>query len=211
MHGAKKPQAMRLEFIQHPQDGNSDAAVHFVLAPSYVTYNAATIQRVQEFFRTEEVRIMSCAEFSLYRVTLCWRMLKRLLMQPSFCKHRSSSQWSRVPPAKPPLQSDSLPVGDIMQVMDFSALGAQAVAQVERAQRAAREQLIAAMNQRPKLSLKLELEGPKIAIPVPEADPQGGSFHWRPILPCSCSTSLNLCNRPSIMASDCYRKSPSNI
>ena len=74
-----------------------------------------------------------------------------------------------------------------MQVMDFTALGAQAVAQVERAQRAAREQLIAAMNQRPKLSLKLELEGPKIAIPVPEADPQGGSFHWRPVLPCSCS------------------------
>ena len=27
----------------------------FVLAPSYVTYNAATIQHVQEFFRTEEV------------------------------------------------------------------------------------------------------------------------------------------------------------
>ena len=61
MHGAKKPQAMRLEFIQHPQDGSSDAAVHFVLAPSYVTYNAATIQRVQEFFRTEEARTVSCA------------------------------------------------------------------------------------------------------------------------------------------------------
>ena len=60
-----------------------------------------------------------------------------------------------------------------MQVMDFSALGAQAVAQVERAQRAAREQLMAAMNQRPKLSLKLELEGPKIAIPVPATDTQG--------------------------------------
>ncbi len=60
-----------------------------------------------------------------------------------------------------------------MQVMDFSALGAQAVAQVERAQRAAREQLVAAMNQRPKLSLKLELEGPKIAIPVHATDSQG--------------------------------------
>ena len=60
-----------------------------------------------------------------------------------------------------------------LQVMDFSALGAQAVAQVERAQRAAREQLIAAMNQRPKLSLKLELEGPKIAIPVHATDSQG--------------------------------------
>ena len=46
---------MRLEYIQHPQDETSDAAVHFVLAPSYVTYNAATIQHVQEFFKTEEV------------------------------------------------------------------------------------------------------------------------------------------------------------
>ena len=60
-----------------------------------------------------------------------------------------------------------------MQVMDFSALGAQAVAQVERAQRAAREQVMAAMNQRPKLSLKLQLEGPKIAVPVPASGSQG--------------------------------------
>ena len=60
-----------------------------------------------------------------------------------------------------------------LQVMDFSALGAQAIAQVERAQRAARDQLVAAMNQRPKLSLKLDLEGPKIAVPVPAADGQG--------------------------------------
>ena len=46
---------MRLEYIQHPQDESSDAAVHLVLAPSYVTYNAVTIQHVQEFFKTEEV------------------------------------------------------------------------------------------------------------------------------------------------------------
>ena len=52
---ADKPKAMRLEYTQHPQDESSDAAVHFVLAPSYVTYNAATIQHVQEFFKTEEV------------------------------------------------------------------------------------------------------------------------------------------------------------
>lgn len=93
-----------------------------------------------------------------------------------------------------------------MQVMDFSALGAQAVAQVERAQRAAREQLMAAMNQRPKLSLKLELEGPKIAIPVPATDTQGTqtlashataegwvSLHWQSPSRCleaSCLTVL---------------------
>ncbi len=52
-------------------------------------------------------------------------------------------------------------------------MGAQAIARVERAQRAARDQLIAAMNQRPKLSLKLELEGPKIAIPVSKDKSEG--------------------------------------
>ena len=59
------------------------------------------------------------------------------------------------------------------QILDFSALGAQAIAQVERAQRAARDQLVAAMNHRPKLSVKLELVGPKVAIPVPRSDFEG--------------------------------------
>lgn len=61
----------------------------------------------------------------------------------------------------------------LLQVLDFSALGAQAIAQVERAQRAARDQLVAAMNHRPKLSVKLELVGPKVAIPVPKSDTEG--------------------------------------
>ena len=86
--------------------------------------------------------------------------------------------------------------------MDFSALGAQAVAQVERAQRAARDQLVAAMNQRPKLSLKLDLEGPKIAVPVPATDGQGNvpsercmhlliqfSFACYKVLCCQCYPS----------------------
>lgn len=58
-------------------------------------------------------------------------------------------------------------------MLDFSALGAQAIAQVERAQRAARDQLVAAMNHRPRLSVKLELEGPKVAVPVPKSDSEG--------------------------------------
>lgn len=61
----------------------------------------------------------------------------------------------------------------LLQVLDFSALGAQAIAQVERAQRAARDQLVAAMNHRPKLSVKLELVGPKVAIPVPKSNTEG--------------------------------------
>ena len=159
---ADKPKAMRLEYIQHPQDETSDAAVHFVLAPSYVTYNASTILHVQEFFRTEEV----CLRAERITPVCAHQMARSCKLQPLAkqgrsreCAHSTSSvidsgySW--------------------LQVMDFSALGAQAIAQVERAQRAARDQLVAAMNQRPKLSLKLDLEGPKIAVPVPAADGQG--------------------------------------
>ncbi len=54
--------------------------------------------------------------------------------------------------------------------MDLSALGAQALAQVEKARKAAAEQLASAMNQKPKLDLTLELDAPKIAIPVPATE-----------------------------------------
>lgn len=59
------------------------------------------------------------------------------------------------------------------QELDLSALGAQAVAQVERAQRAAREQLAAALNRKPRLVLRLQLDAPKIAIPVPASEGEG--------------------------------------
>lgn len=58
--------------------------------------------------------------------------------------------------------------------MDFSALSAQAVAQVEKARQAARQQIAAAFQQKPKLALKLQLEAPKIAVPVPETSSSGG-------------------------------------
>lgn len=54
----------------------------------------------------------------------------------------------------------------MLQTVDLSALGAQALAQVEKARRAVAEQLAAAMNQKPKLDLTVELDAPKIAIPV---------------------------------------------
>ncbi len=57
--------------------------------------------------------------------------------------------------------------------MDLSALGAQAAAGVERAQKAAREQLVAALGKRPRLSLRMELDGPKVAVPVPATETQG--------------------------------------
>lgn len=46
---------MDLEFIQKPQDQRADTVLNVQLAPSYVTYNAATVQRIIDFFHTEEV------------------------------------------------------------------------------------------------------------------------------------------------------------
>ena len=60
--------------------------------------------------------------------------------------------------------------------MDLSALGAQAAAGVERAQKAAREQLVAALGTRPRLSLRMELDGPKVAVPVPATGAQGAPW-----------------------------------
>jgi hypothetical protein len=58
--------------------------------------------------------------------------------------------------------------------VDFSALSAQAVAQVEKARQAAQQQIAAAFQEKPQLSLRLHLEAPKIAIPVPSTfDDQG--------------------------------------
>ena len=58
--------------------------------------------------------------------------------------------------------------------MDFSALSAQAVAQVEKARQAAQQQIAAAFQSKPKLALKLQLQAPKIAIPVPDNYGTGG-------------------------------------
>jgi hypothetical protein len=63
-------------------------------------------------------------------------------------------------------------------VVDLSALGAQAAASVERAQRAAREQLASALGRRPRLSVHLELDGPKVAVPVPATEAQGARTPW---------------------------------
>lgn len=63
-----------------------------------------------------------------------------------------------------------------MQAVDLSALGAQALAQVEKARKAVAEQLAAAMNQKPKLDLTLELDAPKIAIPVPATEDGKGKL-----------------------------------
>ena len=57
-----------------------------------------------------------------------------------------------------------------LQAVDLSALGAQALAQVEKARKAVADQLAAAMNQKPRLDLTIQLDAPKIAIPVPATE-----------------------------------------
>lgn len=64
-----------------------------------------------------------------------------------------------------------------MQAVDFSALSAQAVARVEQARQAAQQQIAAALQQKPKLALRLLFEAPKIAIPVPEGTGYDGMIN----------------------------------
>lgn len=63
-----------------------------------------------------------------------------------------------------------------VQATDLSALGAQAVAQIDRARQAAKEQLQAALDQKPKLLLHVSLDAPKVAIPVPASSTGEGEL-----------------------------------
>ena len=76
-----------------------------------------------------------------------------------------------------------------MQSVDLSALGAQALAQVEKARKAAAESLASALNHKPKLDLTLELDAPKIAIPVPATEDGKGGYAHPQLLLCH---ALNL-------------------
>lgn len=46
--------ALQVECITSPQDGSADTIVKLALAPSYITYHAATVQRLMHFFHTEQ-------------------------------------------------------------------------------------------------------------------------------------------------------------
>lgn len=78
-----------------------------------------------------------------------------------------------------------------MQEVDLSALGAQAVAQVESARRQAAAQLTAAMQNKPKLALHAQLDGPKIAVPVPAT--QDGQGACPPIACCMLNVLAGMC------------------
>lgn len=52
---ASQNQAIVVKFVQKPQDARADTVVDLSIAPSFILYNAKTLERVQEFFHTEEV------------------------------------------------------------------------------------------------------------------------------------------------------------
>jgi hypothetical protein len=58
-----------------------------------------------------------------------------------------------------------------LQTLDFTSLSAAATSQLERARRAAAEYAAAALSNKPRLRMRLDLEAPKVAIPV--KDTQG--------------------------------------
>ena len=41
--------------MQAPQDGSADTVLHLALAPSYITYNAASTKRISGFFASQKV------------------------------------------------------------------------------------------------------------------------------------------------------------
>lgn len=53
---AASGQALTVRYIQKPQDGSADTVIRAGLSPSYVTYNASTVQKVSAFFKTGQVR-----------------------------------------------------------------------------------------------------------------------------------------------------------
>ena len=62
-------QALVVQLVQQPQDGSADTAVRLALAPSYVTYLPPAIDRVADFFRTEQARAVN-GELLLARMCL---------------------------------------------------------------------------------------------------------------------------------------------
>ncbi|KAL4527774.1 hypothetical protein Ndes2437A_g02912 [Nannochloris sp. 'desiccata'] len=56
-----------------------------------------------------------------------------------------------------------------LQALDFTTLSAAATSQLERARRAAAEYAAAALSNKPRLRMRLDLEAPKVAIPVKDA------------------------------------------
>lgn len=70
----ERQRALQLGLVQNPQDGSADTAISVALSSSYITYSAATLERLQCFFRTEEAS------------TTCLTLRHVVLMMSSVCR-----------------------------------------------------------------------------------------------------------------------------
>lgn len=51
----ERRRALQLGLVQNPQDGSADTAISLTLSSSYITYSAAMLARLKDFFATKEV------------------------------------------------------------------------------------------------------------------------------------------------------------
>ena len=84
-----------------------------------------------------------------------------VVLTPSYVYYKASTVDRVVKFFTPPSELRSL---------DFSGLSAAATSQLERARKAAAEYAAAALSNKPRLRMKLDLEAPKVAIPVEDSD-----------------------------------------
>lgn len=54
--GAERSRALQLGVVQNPQDGSADFAVSLVMSSSYITYSAAVLVQLRDFFHVDQVR-----------------------------------------------------------------------------------------------------------------------------------------------------------
>lgn len=62
--GKEKPvnAALQIDLVHKPQDASADAAISTALSSSYIVYRAAALERLQQFFHTEQVRGMGVSQ-----------------------------------------------------------------------------------------------------------------------------------------------------
>ena len=70
--------------MQAPQDGSADTIVNLTLAPSYITYHAATVQHLMAFFHTQQVSLA-------FLHALLGHYIASRCMLPSLCPSTASS------------------------------------------------------------------------------------------------------------------------
>ena len=58
--GAERSRALQLGVVQNPQDGSADFVVSLVMSSSYITYSAAVLAQLQDFFHVDQVRCRVC-------------------------------------------------------------------------------------------------------------------------------------------------------